>query len=116
MLPRGYYVHNLEHGAIVFLYNCPAGCPDVVAQLDDIARAFPSDSTCEAPVRSRVLVTSDPLLPDGVQVAAVAWNVLYTASCFDPYVNQFAARHYNHGPEDLCSDGANFGGTFLDPP
>ena len=23
-----YWVHNLEHGYVVVLYNCPAGCPD----------------------------------------------------------------------------------------
>lgn len=116
-LERGYYVHNLEHGGIVFLYNCPqdGGCPDVVAQLDDVARGFSTDDACEAPVRNRMVVTADPLLPEGVQVAAAAWGVMYTASCFDPYVLTFARGHYNHAPEDLCNDGANLGGTFLDP-
>ena len=28
-----YWVHNLEHGYIVVLYNCPSGCPADVAAL-----------------------------------------------------------------------------------
>src|SRR5690242_14376423 len=27
-VPREKWVHNLEHGGIVLLYNCPTGCPD----------------------------------------------------------------------------------------
>ncbi len=117
-LDRGYYLHDAEHGAIVLLYNCPggaAGCPDVVAGLEQVVRGMPTDPSCTAPVRQRVLVTGDPLLPAGVTVAAVAWNNWYTASCVDPYLAVFASNHYAFGPEDLCSDGANFGGTFIDP-
>ncbi|MFT3692002.1 MAG: DUF3105 domain-containing protein [Kofleriaceae bacterium] len=114
-LDRGYYLHDAEHGAIVLLYNCPDGCPDVVAQLEDVTRDLDDDPSCTAPVRNRSLVTGDPLLPDGIQVAAVAWDNLYTATCFDPYVKTFAHHHYGFGPEDLCADGANLGGTFIDP-
>ncbi len=28
------WVHNLEHGAVVFLYDCPGGCADDVAALE----------------------------------------------------------------------------------
>ncbi len=115
MLERGFYVHNAEHGGIVLLYNCPAGCPDVVTQLEDVVRAAAVDAGCTAPVRNRMIVTSDPLLPDGVQVAAVAWRTLYTASCFDPYVQTFAKIHYNRAPEDLCNEGIGLGGTFIEP-
>ena len=58
-------------------------------------------------------VTTVP--PEGVQVAAAAWNHAYTASCFDDYVAQFAAEHYGQGPENLCGDGANMGGTPIEP-
>jgi hypothetical protein len=30
-------VHNLEHGGIGLHYNCPGGCPEMVAQLVDLA-------------------------------------------------------------------------------
>jgi hypothetical protein len=114
MLPRGNYVHNLEHGGIVLLHNCPAGCPDVVEQLRQVVRDFDTDSTCAAPLRNRFIITGDPLLPEGIQVAALSWNNLWTAGCFDPHVNVFAAAHYNEAPEDLCVDGANFGGTMIE--
>ena len=35
-LDRGYYLHDAEHGAIVLLYNCPDGCPEVVAGIEAI--------------------------------------------------------------------------------
>ena len=108
-------MHNLEHGGVVVLYNCPDGCPDVVDQLLEVARAAPADPTCAAPVTKRILVAPDPLLPDGVQIAAVAWNTFYTASCFDSYLQTFVDTHFRHGPEDTCADGVPIGGTLIDP-
>jgi hypothetical protein len=114
-LQRGYYVHNAEHGGIVLLYNCDPDCPDVVASLVDVARNMAPDPMCVAPITKRVILAEDPELPPGVQVAAVAWNYAYTASCFDPYVAKFAKDHYAHGPENFCNDGASFGGTPIEP-
>jgi hypothetical protein len=114
-LDRGYYVHDAEHGAIVLLYNCPTGCADVVTGLEAVVRAMPIDHGCTLPVRQRALVAGDPLLPADVVVAAVAWDVMYTATCVDPYLHTFANNHYNNAPEDLCADGAALGGVFIDP-
>lgn len=114
-LPRGTWMHNLEHGGVVVLYNCPDGCPDVVDQLLEVARAAPADPTCAAPVTKRIIVAPDPLLPDGVQIAAVAWNTFYTASCFDAYLQTFVDTHFRHGPEDTCADGVSIGGTLINP-
>lgn len=115
-LQRGFWMHNAEHGGVVLLYNCPAGCPEVVEALLEVARAVPVDGACVAPVRNRIVVAADPLLPAEVQVAAVAWNHTYTASCFDPYVATFVARHYGNGPEDVCADGVNLGGEVIAGP
>jgi hypothetical protein len=112
-LDRGYWVHNAEHGGVILLYRCPEGCPDVVDALLDVARALAPDGSCQAPVRNRVLVVADPLLPPDVQVAAVGWNATYTASCFDAYVGTFADDRYNRGPEDTCLDGASLGSAPL---
>ena len=115
-LDRGYYVHNLEHGGVVLLYNCPGGCPEVVEDLLSIVRNANPDPTCEGNVRHRLIVAADRFLPAEVQVAAVAWGKLYTASCFDPYVSTFVRTQYRHGPEDSCADGAPMAGSPITPP
>jgi len=107
-VPRGYYVHNLEHGAVVFLYNCPsAPCPDVASELEEASAALPDDALCtqqNAGVRARTIVTPDPLID--VEVAAAAWGWTYKADCVDlPSLEQFASQHYGQGPEAICSDG-----------
>ncbi len=127
-LARGFYVHNTEHGGVVLLYNCPDGCIDVVASMIEIVRNFPTDpqrpdppnpyANCVAPVRNRLLVAADPLLPPGVQVAAVAWTTSYTASCFNAdEVKSFVNANYEHGTEDVCVDGLldSVGGDFIVP-
>jgi len=114
-LPRGNYIHNAEHGGIILLYNCPDGCPEVVRDLEQVVRDAPVDDACTAPVTKRMIVAPDPLLPEGTQVAAVAWNTYYTASCFDPYVTQFARANYRHAPEDICADGSPFNGVRIEP-
>jgi hypothetical protein len=106
-VPRGYYVHDLEHGAVVFLYNCgDAGCPDVVAALHAAANAIPDDPICDvdAGVRVRAVITPDPLLD--VPVAAAAWGWTYKAQCVDlATLTAFARQHYGQGPEVLCANG-----------
>lgn len=114
-LPRGHWVHNAEHGGVVLLYHCDPVCPEVVDALLAVARAMPADPMCGGSITKRVIVTGDRALPAGVQVAAVAWNHAYTASCYDDYIATFAADNYGNAPEDFCSDGANLGGTSIGP-
>ncbi|HEY6462615.1 MAG TPA: DUF3105 domain-containing protein, partial [Polyangiaceae bacterium] len=66
-VPRGYYVHDEEHGGVILLYNCPddAGCPDVAAALQSVSDSLPDDSLCTSTgqgVRVRTVITPDPLL------------------------------------------------------
>jgi hypothetical protein len=109
-VPRGYYVHDLEHGAIVFAYNCADGdadCADVAAALQAVSDALPDDPLCAATgqgVRVRTVITPDPLLD--VPVAAAAWGYTYKAECVDlPSLTAFAMEHYGNGPEVLCAQG-----------
>lgn len=112
---RRYYVHDLEHGAIVLLYNCallpggdaaPSTCDSLVQQLRDLMNALPQDPLCDADVgvRRRVVLTPDPLLT--VPVAAAAWGWTYRAQCFDRgTLDAFAHEHYAHAPENECLNG-----------
>src|ERR1019366_7240176 len=70
-VPRPYYVHDLEHGAIVLLYSCDpdagadggaGGCGAVVDGLRAVKASLPDDPICSASTRVRVVITPDPLL------------------------------------------------------
>jgi hypothetical protein len=112
-VPRGYYVHDLEHGGIVLLYNdkcADAGCADVVSvvsALQAASDAIPDDPLCTSAgqgVRVRTVITPDPLID--APVAAAAWGWVYKARCADlPTLRDFALTHYGHGPETLCGNG-----------
>jgi len=99
----GFFVHDLEHGAIVITYNCPGGCPDEVAEVQAFIDSLPAD--CGTPPRRVVLLPYPDL---DVRWAASAWGFTLRADCFDRAAfGQFYADHYNHGPEDICSNGVD---------
>lgn len=104
ILGRGYYVHNMEHGAVVLLYRCDTPCPDTIAQLEQIMNSQPADDICFGTIKNRMILTQDPLLD--VPVAAAAWRNIYRAPCVDaPSLNAFVKKHYGNGPEVTCSEG-----------
>ena len=39
-IPRQLQVHNLEDGGVMVQYNCPDGCPDLVAKLEAIVSGY----------------------------------------------------------------------------
>jgi hypothetical protein len=108
-VPRGYYVHDQEHGGVVLLYRCDdaGGCPDVAAALQAASDSIPDDPLCTSGgegVRVRTVITPDPLLD--VPIAAAAWGWTYRAQCLDQAsLNAFAQAHYGQGPEVLCNNG-----------
>lgn len=92
VVPRGNWVHNLEHGGIVLLHRCPDGCPEldtlrmVIAMRPDL----------------RILMTLDPLLPGDDRFAALSWT--WSLRFDSPDLAQllcFADQHENHAPEDV---------------
>ena len=94
----GYWVHNLEHGGIVVLYDCPSGCPDVVDQLKQAVDTFPKDKYNEV----KLLVTPYSGLPNNAKVMAVAWDFQKSYQTFD--LNQVLAFYNDHvdkSPEDV---------------
>jgi hypothetical protein len=110
-IPPGNWVHNLEHGGVVFLYRCAsrAACPDTAAKLEALAKSLPTDPLCVADgegVKNRILVIPDPDLPAGVEVAAASWNNTLVARCFDEGAfRDFYLQHFGQGTEATCAQG-----------
>jgi hypothetical protein len=107
-IPEGFWVHNLEHGAVVISYNCPDGCADDVAAATAMLSALPPDPFCllTSTVPRRTIMTPDPNLD--VPFAASAWGYTLRANCFDADAfRSFATRHAAAGPENLCGNGAD---------
>lgn len=81
------WVHNLEHGGVVVLYDCPGGCADDVAALEALA-----------PTRPFLLVTPYAALP--TRFAVVAWGVRLLTDTLDPAAfARFYEVHAGDAPE-----------------
>lgn len=109
---RRYYVHNLEHGAVVLAYNCGleadgdgARCSAIVEAFRAAVASIPNDPLCEGEgTRVRFVITPDPLLD--VPIAAAAWGRTYRAQCLDAAsLGEFVRASYGFGPERLCARG-----------
>jgi hypothetical protein len=101
----GFLVHALEHGAVVFWYNCPEGCADEVAEVEAFIAQHPEDPLCEpfTAARRTVLVPYPELAS---RWAASAWGFALTADCFDAgEFGAFYTEHTGRGREALCNDG-----------
>lgn len=111
LIPRGFWVHCLEHGGVVLSYNCPgpSGCASEIAAAEAMIAALPVDPLCGevAPLR-RVVLVPDPLLD--VKWAASAWGWTLKASCFEAGVfSEFYLDHFGQGPEATCGEGTLIG-------
>lgn len=106
VVPRGYWVHNLEHGGVVVLYRCDGECDSVRDALESFVRGLRPEPECMGTgVVRRILLTPDPLLD--VPVAAAAWGWTYRAYCVDvPSLEAFVYRLTGQGPENVCADGS----------
>lgn len=102
----GYLLHGLEHGGIVLSYACvntleSAACTQATTDLTDARTRF---------AQRRTLVTPDPRQP--LLYAARAWRWGYTSACYEPAaLDDFMARRFRKGREDIDSDTAGFDPT-----
>lgn len=97
-LPEGIFVHNLEHGGIVILYNCPQACPELVQQLTALVRSGPKD-----PKYNETKIVMTPY-SKGMQhqIALLAWNWIDELDAFDrDRIVKFYQDHVDKGPEDV---------------
>jgi hypothetical protein len=108
-IPRGFWVHSLEHGAVVITYSC-RDCEDEVEAAKSTIDELPVDPLCSSPVERRVILTPDPKLD--TRWAASAWGFTLTSDCFEPEIfSAFAISHNAAGPEDFCANGVDVGAT-----
>jgi hypothetical protein len=105
-IPWGFLVHDLEHGAIVMVYNCPEGCADEAAQAQALIDGLGPDPSCGGAHFKIVLAPAPDL---DVRWAAAAWTWTLRSPCFDrDAFAAFIAEHYD-GPdtEAACESGAD---------
>jgi hypothetical protein len=107
-IPEGFWVHDLEHGGVVFTYDCPdEGCASDIAAAQTFIDGMTADPLCDPSAgnpRVRMTMTPDPNLD--VRFAASAWGWTLRADCFDPVAfGAFVTAHYGNGREAICSQG-----------
>jgi hypothetical protein len=110
-LPRGYWMHNMEHGAVVVTYNCPEGCDAELQAAIEWFNALPVDAACQlqGAAQPRALLLPDPLLD--VRFAASSWRHTLRADCFDAVAfGDFYDSNVGQGLENVCSSGMDFRG------
>lgn len=91
-VPDENWVHNLEHGGVVFLYNCPGGCADEV-------------ETMKVYVTGRTQAMLLPYAALPTRFALVAWGVRLMTDCFDmPRFQRFYTTNVDNGLESIASD------------
>ncbi len=84
-LPDEILVHNLEHGGIGIHYDCPAGCPNLVEKLEDLA------------LRTQRAVLS-PYPGMDTTIALTAWNFIDNSEEFDgARIQAFIDAHLDSG-------------------
>jgi hypothetical protein len=107
-LPRGHWVHNLEHGSVVVTYSCQDCAAEIAAAKSWLAGLEPDASCASGP--ARVLLVPDPALD--VRWAASSWGFTLRADCFDPEAfSDFYVKHAGQLPAPeaaICSTGIDF--------
>ena len=92
----GYWVHNLEHGGIVILYNCPTDCPELKDQLRQVYDTFPKGKY------DRVKIVILPDTSISTPLVALAWDYKLELQAFDrEQLLAFYNEHVDRGPEDV---------------
>ncbi len=102
-LARGYQVHNMEHGGVLFLWNAAA----TDAAKTELFAAFASLSIEVRCGHTHSVATFDPELPTGVAIVALDRVLLPDATGIIPRAAavQFAEACRDHGTELACGSG-----------
>jgi len=95
-VPAERWVHNLEHGGVVFLYRSDDGgtlAPDDETALTDLVNRLP---------RTLLTAYTGPLQG---RFAVIAWGYRLVSDCLDLEADQkFYDEHFDRAPEDIPDD------------
>jgi len=99
-LQEGQYIHNLEHGGIAILYDCPSGadCTTLNALENYVRNLAPVE-----PTYHEIKVVLTPY-SRGMQkkVALVAWDYIEFLDSYDQAeITRFYENHVDQGPEQI---------------
>src|SRR5207245_4784102 len=94
------WIHSLEHGGIVVLYNCPSGCDDLQKQLTTYVNSIvPAE-----PQYGEYKIIMSPY-SEGIgthKVALLAWDRIEFLDGYDQArITQFYEAHVDQGPERI---------------
>lgn len=86
------WVHNMEHGGVIFLYNCPDGCADDIEAMSQLVEEF----------GEHYVLTPYSLMDSAY--AVVAWEHRLLLGCADiDAMRSFYLAHVDQGPESTTS-------------
>jgi hypothetical protein len=95
-VPEEVFVHNLEHGGVVILYNCSRPCPDLMRQLQEVYTALPPSKY------GHVKVVISPNARLKTRLALLAWTRIDELDRFDrERIIRFVRAWQDKGPEDV---------------
>jgi hypothetical protein len=96
---EGIFVHNLEHGGVVFLYTCAESCPELEQQF----RALYDKAGPPAGCPSKMILALPYNRPLPTPIVALAWDHRMDVAQFDEnLLLRWYQRFMNRGPEKLC--------------
>jgi hypothetical protein len=98
-IPAEYWVHNLEHGYVVVLYNCPTGCSTEFTQLRSWQKGLPVDPAANNQIPyAKVVILPWHTMKD--HFAVVSWDYYLGLQSFDlDQIKAFYDNHVGHSPE-----------------
>jgi len=100
-LAEGQYIHNLEHGGMAILYNCPSGAD--CTTLQNALENYVMNLAPIEPTFGEVKVVMTPY-SQGMQkkVALLAWDYIEFLDAYDQNaITQFYENHVDKGPEAI---------------
>lgn len=95
-VPEGTFVTNLAHGGVVFLYQCPDGCPELVAQFEALYKKAPPEKR----FNSVQILVSPYARPMDAPIVALAWGHQLNLQQFnEDLLLRWYKRFVNQGPD-----------------